>query len=85
MRLGNVVLLVSLCLGLGAFEAGILKAILENDAGIIDPLGSPSTDEAGEIDPWGKPRVDGAGHIDPWGTPSTDEAGQIDPWGGSGR
>lgn len=71
MRLGSVVVLLSLCLGLGAFEAGILKAVWENDAGIIDPWGSPSTDEAGQIDPWG--------------SPSTDDAGIIDPLGSSGR
>jgi hypothetical protein len=71
MRLGSVVFLVSLCLGLGAFEAGIFKAVWENEAGYIDPLGSPSTDDAGQIDPWGRP--------------STDEAGIIDPLGSAGR
>jgi hypothetical protein len=71
MRLGSVFFLVSLCLGLGAFEAGILKAVWENEAGYIDP--------------WGKPTADDAGHIDPLGTPSTDEAGFIDPLGNSGR
>lgn len=71
MRLGSVVLLVSLCLGLGAFESGILKAVWENEAGYIDP--------------WGGPRADDAGQIDPWGSPSTDEAGFIDPLGSSGR
>lgn len=71
MRLGSVVFLVSLCLGLGAFESGILKAVWENDAGIIDP--------------WGAPRTDEAGQIDPLGGSSTDEAGIIDPLGNSGR
>lgn len=85
MRLGSVVFLVSLCLGLGAFQAGIFKAVWENEAGEIDPLGSPKAHEAGIIDPWGTPRAGDAGHIDPWGSPSTDEAGFIDPLGNSGR
>lgn len=85
MRLGSVVFLVSLCLGLGAFESGILKAVWENEAGYIDPWGTPRTDEAGEIDPWGRQSMDDAGHIDPWGSPTTDEAGFIDPLGNSGR
>jgi hypothetical protein len=39
MRLGSMILLVSLCLGLGAFETGILKAVWGNEAGQIDPWG----------------------------------------------
>lgn len=66
--------LACLCLALGASPAdwmvrlkAFLTAVWENEAGIIDPLGTPRTDDAGQIDPWGAPSTDDAGHIDPLG------------------
>lgn len=97
MRFHSMVVLVGLCLLLGASaapateapsapagrEAGwiahvlgnletFLKAVWENEAGEIDPLGRVS------------PKV-GAPTDDDLATASADDAGQIDPWGGSGQ
>ena len=70
MRLQSMVVLVSLFLSLGPGPVEyLLKAVWENEAGEIDPLGGPTADDGCQIDPWG-------GH-----SPTTDEAGEIDPWG----
>lgn len=92
MRFRSMVVLVSLCLLLGASTAPAAEAPAApapREAGwVAHILGHLETflkaaweNEAGQIDPLGRvsPNTN-----DPTAA-STDEAGQIDPWGGSGR
>lgn len=89
MRFRSIIVLVSLCLLLGASAAPAaqgLSAPVSREAGwIAHILGHLETflkaaweNEAGIIDPWGR--------VSPTaGAPSTDDAGHIDPLGGSGQ